>query len=155
MSNAPASMMERILHLMAEKKASDVYLSPRAPATIKINGEYLPINSQPLPVDGPMNLLLDIVPPNRIEELKETGELNTAIPLHGVGNFRLSAMRQRGMYSAVIRFISPDIPPLHTLNLPDVLRTLVLEKRGLILMVGATGAGKSTTLALRDRKSVV
>ena len=147
MSNAPASMMERILHLMAEKKASDVYLSPRAPATIKINGEYLPINSQPLPVDGPMNLLLDIVPPNRIEELKETGELNTAIPLHGVGNFRLSAMRQRGMYAAVIRFISPDIPPLHTLNLPDVLRTLVLEKRGLILMVGATGAGKSTTLA--------
>ena len=147
MSNAPASMMERILHLMAEKKASDVYLSSRAPATIKINGEYLPINSQPLPVDGPMNLLLDIVPPNRIEELKETGELNTAIPLHGVGNFRLSAMRQRGMYAAVIRFISPDIPPLHTLNLPDVLRTLVLEKRGLILMVGATGAGKSTTLA--------
>ena len=64
-----------------------------------------------------------------------------------MGNFRLSAMRQRGMYAAVIRFISPDIPPLHTLHLPDVLRTLVLEKRGLILMVGATGAGKSTTLA--------
>ena len=147
MATPSLSTMERILHLMAEKKASDVFLSPRAPATIKIDGQYLPINAQPLPLDGPMNLLMDIVPPNRIEELKETGELNISIPLHGVGNFRLSAMRQRGMYAAVIRFISPDIPPLHTLNLPDVLRTLVLEKRGLILMVGATGAGKSTTLA--------
>ena len=147
MATPSLSTMERILHLMAEKKASDVFLSPRAPATIKIDGQYLPINAQPLPLDGPMNLLMDIVPPNRIEELKETGELNISIPLHGVGNFRLSAMRQRGMYAAVIRFISPDIPPLHTLHLPDVLRTLVLEKRGLILMVGATGAGKSTTLA--------
>ena len=147
MATPSLSTMERILHLMAEKKASDVFLSPRAPATIKIDGQYLPINAQPLPLDGPMNLLMDIVPPNRIEELKETGELNISIPLHGVGNFRLSAMRQRGMYAAVIRFISPDIPPLHTLHLPDVLRDLVLEKRGLILMVGATGAGKSTTLA--------
>ena len=147
MATPSLSTMERILHLMAEKKASDVFLSPRAPATIKIDGQYLPINAQPLPLDGPMNLLMDIVPPNRIEELKETGELNISIPLHGVGNFRLSAMRQRGMYAAVIRFISPDIPPLHTLHLPDVLRTLVLEKRGLMLMVGATGAGKSTTLA--------
>ena len=147
MATPSLSTMERILHLMAEKKASDVFLSPRAPATIKIDGQYLPINAQPLPLDGPMNLLMDIVPPNRIEELKETGELNISIPLHGVGNFRLSAMRQRGMYAAVIRFISPDIPPLHTLNLPEVLRDLVLEKRGLILMVGATGAGKSTTLA--------
>ena len=140
-------MMERILMLMAEKKASDVYLAPRAPATIKINGEYLPINANPLPVDGPMNLLMDIMPPNRIEELKETGELNTALPMHGVGNFRISAMRQRGMYSVVIRFISPDIPPLESLNLPPVLADLVMLKRGLILMVGATGAGKSTTLA--------
>lgn len=143
----PTTMMERILHLMAEKKASDVYLSAHAPATIKINGQHLPINNQVLPPDAVMNLLLDVVPPNRIEELKETGELNMAIPIHGLGNFRLSAMRQRGTYAAVVRFISPDIPELESLNLPDVLSRLVMEKRGLILMVGATGAGKSTTLA--------
>ena len=143
----PATMMERILHLMAEKKASDVYLSPNAPATIKINGEHLPINSRVLPPEAVLNLLMDVVPPNRIEELKETGELNMAIPITGVGNFRLSAMRQRGTYAAVIRFISPEIPPLDSLNLPRVLSSLVMEKRGLILMVGATGAGKSTTLA--------
>ena len=146
-ASAPQSMMERILHLMAEKQASDVYLSAHAPATIKINGECHPINSQVLPPDAVMNLLMDVVPPNRIEELRETGELNMAIPLYGVGNFRLSAMRQRGTYAAVIRFISPLIPDLDSLNLPNILKMLVMEKRGLILMVGATGAGKSTSLA--------
>ena len=144
---APTNMMERILHLMAEKKASDVYLSAHAPATIKINGQCVPINAQVLPPEAVMNLLIDVVPPNRIEELKETGELNMAIPMYGVGNFRLSAMRQRGTYAAVIRFISPDIPELDSLHLPNILKHLVMEKRGLILMVGATGAGKSTTLA--------
>ena len=146
-ASAPQSMMERILHLMAEKQASDVYLSAHAPATIKINGECHPINSQVLPPDAVMNLLMDVVAPNRIEELRETGELNMAIPMYGVGNFRLSAMRQRGSYAAVVRFISPDIPALDSLNLPAVLSRLVMEKRGLILMVGATGAGKSTSLA--------
>jgi twitching motility protein PilU len=144
---AAASTMERILHLMAEKKASDVYLSAHAPATIKINGQYMPLNPQVLPSDTVLNLLTEVVSPHRIEELKETGELNMAIPMYGVGNFRLSAMRQRGTYAAVIRFISPDIPELDSLNLPNVLKHLVMEKRGLILMVGATGAGKSTTLA--------
>ena len=144
---APTSMMERILHLMAEKKASDVYLTAHAPATIKINGQCMPINSQVMPPEAVMNLLMDVVPPNRIEELKETGELNMAIPMYGVGNFRLSAMRQRGTYAAVIRFISPEIPDLDSLHLPSILKHLIMEKRGLILMVGATGAGKSTTLA--------
>ena len=146
-STAPSTMMERILLLMAERKASDVYLSAHAPATIKINGEYLPINNQMLPPDAVLNLLMDVVAPNRIEELKETGELNMAVPLYGVGNFRLSAMRQRGTYAAVIRYISHDIPTVESLQLPDVLTRLVLEKRGLVLMVGATGTGKSTSLA--------
>ncbi len=144
---ASASTMERILQLMAEKKASDVYLSAHAPATIKINGQYMPLNAQALPSETVLNLLTEVVSPHRIEELKETGELNMAIPMYGVGNFRLSAMRQRGTYAAVVRYISPEIPELDSLNLPDVLKHLVMEKRGLILMVGATGAGKSTTLA--------
>ncbi len=141
------SMMDRILRLMAERKASDVYLSAHSPAIIKINGQCIAMNSQVLPVEATVNLLAEVVPPNRIEELKETGELNMAIPLADVGNFRLSAMRQRGTYAAVIRYISPDIPDLSSLNLPHILSELVMEKRGLILMVGATGAGKSTTLA--------
>ena len=139
--------MERILRLMAEKKASDVYLSAHAPAMIKINGQTLPVNSQVLPPEAPLNLISEIVPASRIEELKETGELNMAVPLEGVGNFRMSAMRQRGSYAVVMRFVPANIPSLESLNVSPVLADLVMEKRGLILMVGATGAGKSTTLA--------
>jgi twitching motility protein PilU len=139
--------MERILRLMADKKASDVYLSAHAPAMIKINGQTVPINSQILPPEAPRNLLSEIVPPTRIEELTETGELNMAVPLDGVGNFRISALRQRGSYAAVIRFVPNVVPSLDSLNVPPLLADLVMEKRGLILMVGATGAGKSTTLA--------
>ena len=148
------STMERILRLMAEKKASDVYLSANAPALIKINGECVPINNQILPPEAPRNLLSEIVSPDRIEELVETGELNMGVPLSGVGRFRVSAMRQRGSYAVVIRFITQDIPELSALNLPPILNDLILEKRGLILVVGATGSGKSTTLAaMIDRRN--
>ena len=141
------STMERILRLMADKKASDVYLSAHSPALIKINGQALPINSQVLPADAPLNLLSEVLPPERIEALRELGELNMALPMAGIGNFRISGFRQRGTYAAVIRYIPNDIPPLDSLNLPPILADLIMEKRGLLLMVGATGAGKSTTLA--------
>jgi len=139
--------MERILRLMADKKASDVYLTAHAPAMIKINGQTIPVNSQVLPPDAPRNLLAEIVPPTRMEELQETGELNMAVPLDNLGNFRVSAFRQRGHVAVVIRYVSSEIPPLDSLNVAPVLADLIMEKRGLMLMVGATGAGKSTTLA--------
>ena len=148
------SMMERILRLMAEKKASDVYLSANAPALIRIHGECLPINNQVLPPDAPRSLLAEVVPPARIEELQETSELNMGIHLSGVGRFRISAMRQRGSFAVVVRFISHDIPDLDALFLPKVLGEMVLEKRGLVLVVGSTGSGKSTTLAaMIDRRN--
>ena len=141
------STMERILRLMGEKKASDVYLSAHAPALIKINGQCLPINNQLLPADAPKALLAEVLPPLKMDELERTGELNMAHAIPGVGNFRVSAMRQRGTYAAVIRFISTEIPALASLSVPMVLADLIMEKRGLLLMVGATGCGKSTTLA--------
>jgi twitching motility protein PilU len=141
------AMMERILRLMAEKEASDVYLSPYAPALIKINGQCVPINAQPLAVDSPIKLLAEVLSPTKIEELKDVGELNMAMPIDGVGNFRISAMRQRGTYAAVIRYITLNIPTLEALQVPPILGDLVMEKRGLVLVVGATGSGKSTTLA--------
>ena len=143
----PPGTMERILRLMSEKKASDVYLSAHSPALIKINGQCVPINSQLLPADAPTNLLAEVLPPERIVELERDGELNIGFPMTGVGRFRVSAMRQRGSLAAVIRFIAVDVPPLATLSVPMVLGDLIMEKRGLLLMVGATGAGKSTTLA--------
>jgi twitching motility protein PilU len=139
--------MERILRLMSEKKASDVYLSAHSPALIKINGQCVPINSQMLPADAPKNLLAEVLPAERIAELEAEGELNMGFPLEGVGRFRVSAMRQRGSYAAVIRYITVEVPPLANLSVPMMLGDLIMEKRGLLLMVGATGAGKSTTLA--------
>jgi len=141
------STMERILRLMSEKKASDIYLSAHSHALIKINGQCLPINNQLLPPDAPKALLAEVLPAHRIEELETTGELNMAHGIEGVGNFRISAMRQRGTYAAVIRYITTEIPALASLSVPLILGDLIMEKRGLLLMVGATGAGKSTTLA--------
>ena len=145
--NAQQGTMKRILRLMAEKRASDVYLSAHSPALIRINGLCVPINSQVLPPEAPLSLLSEILPPERIEELQELNELNIGWSMSGVGRFRISGMRQRGSFAAVIRFIANDIPPLASLMLPPSLADLMLQKRGLILMVGATGAGKSTTLA--------
>ena len=109
------STMERILRLMAEKKASDVYFSARSPAMIRINGQSIPINNQPLMADGIRSLLAEILPANRIEELEETGELNMAVGVEDLGNFRFSVMRQRGSFAAVIRYITKEIPPLDSL----------------------------------------
>ena len=139
--------MERVLRLMSEKKASDVYLSANTPILIKINGTILQLSDQPLTHTQPRQLLAELLTPSQLEELDETGELNVGIGLAGVGSFRLSGFKQRGSIAAVFRCIPFDIPALESLNVPPLLNTLVLEKRGLILMVGATGTGKSTTLA--------
>ena len=148
------STMERILRLMVDKKASDVYLSAHSPAMIKINGQSIPINAQILPADATRSLLAEVLPPLRIEELDEIGELNMALQVEGLGNFRISGFRQRSTYAAVIRYIPNKIPALASLKLPPLLGDLIMEKRGLILMVGATGAGKSTTLAsMIDRRN--
>jgi twitching motility protein PilU len=139
--------MERVLRLMAEKKASDVYLTCNAPIQIKINGQMLQLSDQPLTVEQPRQLLAELLTPTQLEELDELGELNMGIGLPGIGSFRLSAFRQRGSLAAVFRCIPPDIPTLDSLKLPPILNTMILEKRGLILLAGATGTGKSTTLA--------
>ena len=145
-TNAPGTM-ERILRLMAEKRASDVYLSANSPALIKINGQCVPINNQALPFDAPRNLLAEILSPENMAELETEGELNMGFPIPGLGRFRVSAMHQRGSVAAVFRYIAVDVPALAELFLPPILGDLIMEKRGLMLMVGATGAGKSTTLA--------
>ena len=142
-----ANNLERVLRLMAEKNASDVYMSANTPILIKINGQILQLSDQQLGTHQTRQLLAEMLAPQQLEELDEAGELNVGISVPKVGSFRLSAFKQRGSVAAVIRCIPFDIPPLDTLGLPKLLSQLVTDKRGLILMVGATGTGKSTTLA--------
>ncbi len=139
--------LEKVLRLMAEKRASDVFLSAKTPILIKINGQILQLTDQILTPTQPRQLLAEMLSPTQMEELEETGELNIGLSIPGVAIYRLSAFKQRGSIAAVFRYIPSDIPPLASLNVPESLSNLVLEKRGLILLAGATGAGKSTTLA--------
>ncbi len=142
-----ANNLERVLRLMAEKGASDVYMSANMPIQIKINGQILQLSDQLLGQQQTRQLLSEMLAPQQLEELDDTGELNVGISVPRVGSFRLSAFKQRGSIAAVIRCVPVEIPSLDSLGMPPLLSQLVTEKRGLILMVGATGAGKSTTLA--------
>ena len=92
-------------------------------------------------------LLYEVLNERQIKEFEEEMELNTAYSLEGVGTFRISAFRQKGSPAVVVRYIPGSIPQLDTLGLPEVLKEVIMQKRGLILMVGATGSGKSTSLA--------
>ena len=139
--------MERVLRLMAEKSASDVYMSANTPILIKISGQIMQLSDQLVSPAQIRQLLAEMLSPQQMEELDDTGELNVGVAIGGVGSFRISGFRQRGSIAAVIRCIPRDIPALDTLGVPAMLSTLVVEPRGLILMVGATGTGKSTTLA--------
>jgi twitching motility protein PilU len=139
--------MERLFQLMKEKNASDMFFAVNSPVHIKINGNLIPINQNKLEPENIRVLLAEIASPEQMEELDRDNELNMGISVPNLGRFRLSAFRQRGSISAVFRFVPATIPPLAELGLPSVLSELIMEKRGLLLIVGATGSGKSTTIA--------
>jgi len=139
--------MDRLFQLMKEKNASDMFFAVGSPVHLKINGLLIPINQQKLDPDNLRTLLAEVCSPAQLKELDDTNELNMGIGVANLGRFRLSAFRQRGTISAVFRFVPASIPPLADLQLPPVLSDLIMEKRGLVLLVGATGSGKSTTIA--------
>ena len=140
--------MERILRLMAEKNASDVFISANAPILIKISGNSVPVNPQLMSADTCLVLLRELLSESQMQELMYSGEMNSSFTLQGIGNYRISAMRQRGTYAAAIRYIPMAIPNLESLGLPTkVLSELIMRQRGLVLVVGSTGSGKSTSLA--------
>ena len=141
------SAMKRLFQLMAEKKASDVFLSVGAPINIKINGVAMPVNQTLLTSDAVKQLLYEVLNEYQIREYETEMELNTAYALEGIGAFRISAFRQKGTPAVVVRFIPGSIPAIDSLGIPEVLKEIIMQKRGLILMVGATGSGKSTSLS--------
>jgi len=139
--------MDRLFQLMKEKNASDMFFAVNSPVHIKINGNLIPINQNRLEPENIVSLLSEVATPEQMAELERDNELNMGVSVPNLGRFRLSAFRQRGSISAVFRFVPGHIPPLGELGLPAVLSELIMEKRGLLLVVGATGSGKSTTIA--------
>ena len=139
--------MERLFQLMKDKGASDLFLAVNSPIQVKINGSLVAVNQQRMDQASILALLSEVVAPERLAELQREHELNLGIQATGIGRLRLSAFTQRGSVSAVLRFVPYVIPPLDELKLPPVLAELILARRGLLLVVGATGSGKSTTIA--------
>lgn len=136
-----------ILKFMLDKGGSDLFFSTGAAIHIKIEGDTLPINAQLMASGMIKEIAYSLMSANQIKELEDTLECNFAVGKKDVGRFRVNVFRQRGEVGMVIRHIKTDIPSIDTLNLPAVLKDLIMRKRGLILVVGATGSGKSTTLA--------
>jgi twitching motility protein PilU len=141
------SAMKRLFQVMSDKKASDIFMSVGAPINIKINGVAVPVNQAIMTADTVRQLLYEVLNERQIKEFEDEMELNTAISVEGLGSFRVSAFRQKGAPAVVVRYIPNLIPNIDTLGLPEVVKEVIMQKRGLILMVGATGSGKSTSLA--------
>ena len=136
-----------LLQLAADKQASDLFFSVGAPVNIKIDGIAMPVNAQLLDAAVIKRIAYELMSPKRIAEFESSMEMNFSFRAEGIGNFRVNIFRQRGDIAIVIRYIKGKIDNVENLHLPSVLKELIMEKRGLVLVVGATGSGKSTTLA--------
>ena len=139
--------LDRLFKLMAEKQASDLFISCGAPINLKVNGVVHPMSTQPMDLDTVRRIAYELMNKEQAREFENTMEMNLSHLDRAVGNFRVNIFRQRGTISLVIRYVRSNVPPFDQLKLPSVLLDLVAEKRGLILVAGATGSGKSTTLA--------
>jgi twitching motility protein PilU len=135
------------LKLLQEKKASDLFVTSGVPISMKLNGEMVGINNEVLSAEDSKECVLSIMNEKQKEEFKENLECNFAIAIEGVARFRINAFIQQGRYGMVLRIINTKIPNIDSLGVPEVLKKIIMEKRGLVIVVGATGSGKSTTLA--------
>jgi twitching motility protein PilU len=143
----PTLNTKPLFKLMVEKKASDLFFTSNAPIKIKIEGQILPVNKQVLTPETVRQTAFALMSPEQREHFVHEFELDFAISEPGLGRFRVNVFMQRGFPAMVLRYITADMPRMESLGLPAVMTDLVLMKRGLILMVGSTGSGKSTSLA--------
>jgi twitching motility protein PilU len=139
--------MHDLLRLMLSKNGSDLFITAEFPPAFKIDGKMTPVSNQPLTPQHTVELARAIMNDKQAAEFEATKECNFAISPGGLGRFRVSAFVQQGRVGMVLRTITTTIPKLGDLGVPQVLKDVVMTKRGLVIMVGATGSGKSTTLA--------
>lgn len=139
--------MHDLLRTMVQKDGSDLFITAGAPPSIKVNGAMTQASNQALSPQHTQVLVRSIMNDKQTAEFEATQECNFAISLPGVSRFRVNAFTQRGSVGVVLRVIRSDIPEFETLNLPDILQDIAMTKRGLVIFVGATGSGKSTSLA--------
>ena len=136
-----------LFKLMAEKQASDLFISAGAPVSIKILGIIMPVNQQIIDPETARKIAYEIMSDKQIREFEETFEMNFAQVVPDIGRFRVNVFRQRGNVAMVIRFLKSGTVGIDKLKLPAILKELIMEKRGFVVVVGSTGSGKSTTLA--------
>ena len=139
--------LDRQFKLMAEKQASDIFISCGAPINIKVNGVVSPVSTQPMDPETVRRIAYELMTKDQAREFENELEMNLSHLDRAVGNFRINIFRQRGTLALVIRYVRSHVPPFEKLRLPPVLLDMVMAKRGLVLVAGATGSGKSTTLA--------
>lgn len=139
--------IDRLLKIMVEKSASDLFITTGVPPSIKINGRVVPVTTNKLSPEQCRETVLSVMTDAQRKEFVRDKELNFAISARGVGRFRCSAFYQRNLVGMVLRRIETQIPDLDDLALPEVIKDVAMTKRGLIVFVGGTGTGKSTSLA--------
>jgi len=139
--------VQPLFNLMVEKKASDLFLTCYAPVKIKIDGKILPVNKLDLTPKMIRQAALELMSEEQLDEFTRELEIDFAISKPGLGRFRVNVFHQRGNIALVMRYIMHELPNLDDLDMPPILKELVMFRRGLVLMVGASGNGKSTTLA--------
>ena len=140
-------LTQNLLRKMVEREGSDLFITAAFPPAIKVDGTIHKATDTPLSADQAAIMVRSIMNDKQIKEFDATKEANFAIAPQGIGRFRVSAFIQQGMVGAVLRTITTEIPTLEELDLPPILKDVVMNKRGLVIVVGGTGSGKSTTLA--------
>ena len=140
-------LVQQLLRLMKQKNASDLFITSGFPPAMKIDGQMTPMMDKPLNAEASAMIVRAIMNDRQLKEFEATNECNFAISPGDIGRFRVNVFVQQGSAGAVMRTIETEIPKFDNLGLPPILADLILEKRGLLLMVGGTGSGKSTSLA--------
>ena len=154
--------IEEILQLSKEKRTSDIHIAPGNPLMLRVDGSLQPQGFEAMSDKDTAEILLPLVPEDLMDELEKEGELDFAFSRPGFSRIRANVFRQRGSYAAALRVLSYDIPAPDTLGIPAPVVNLTRLMRGLVLVTGATGSGKSTTLASlvdviakRDAKNII